>query len=87
MTDTSLSPDTSPFYDIGSCHSGPHFGCARGQIIAPMPGSTSLAVHDCQGPITSPIWTEARHLSGMTVTPLDCAGCGEMLYIAWETSA
>lgn len=24
---------------------------------------------------------------GMTVTPLDCAGNGEMLYIAWETSS
>jgi hypothetical protein len=24
---------------------------------------------------------------GMTVTPLDCAGHGEMLYIAWETSS
>jgi hypothetical protein len=23
----------------------------------------------------------------LTVTPLDCAGSGEMLYIAWETSA
>lgn len=24
---------------------------------------------------------------GMTVTPLDCAGSGDMLYIAWETSS
>ena len=24
---------------------------------------------------------------GMTVKPLDCAGCGDMLYIAWETSS
>jgi predicted SnoaL-like aldol condensation-catalyzing enzyme len=24
---------------------------------------------------------------GMTVKPIDCAGCGEMLYIAWETSS
>jgi predicted SnoaL-like aldol condensation-catalyzing enzyme len=24
---------------------------------------------------------------GMTVTPLDCAGNGNMLYIAWETSS
>lgn len=24
---------------------------------------------------------------GMTVTPLDCAGHGEMLYIAWETAS
>ena len=24
---------------------------------------------------------------GMTVTPLDCAGYGDMLYIAWETSS
>jgi hypothetical protein len=24
---------------------------------------------------------------GMTVTPLDCAGNGEMLYITWETSS
>lgn len=24
---------------------------------------------------------------GMTVTPLDCAGNGDMLYIAWETSS
>lgn len=24
---------------------------------------------------------------GMTVTPLDCAGSGNMLYIAWETSS
>lgn len=24
---------------------------------------------------------------GMTVTPLDCAGHGDMLYIAWETSS
>jgi len=25
--------------------------------------------------------------AGMTVTPLDCAGEGEMLYIAWETAS
>lgn len=24
---------------------------------------------------------------GMTVTPLDCAANGDMLYIAWETSS
>jgi predicted SnoaL-like aldol condensation-catalyzing enzyme len=24
---------------------------------------------------------------GMTVTPLDCAGSGDMLYIAWQTSS
>jgi hypothetical protein len=24
---------------------------------------------------------------GMTVTPLDCAGHGDMLYISWETSS
>ena len=24
---------------------------------------------------------------GMTVTPVDCAGNGNMLYIAWETSS
>jgi predicted SnoaL-like aldol condensation-catalyzing enzyme len=24
---------------------------------------------------------------GMTVTPIDCAGNGDMLYIAWETSS
>lgn len=24
---------------------------------------------------------------GMTVTPLDCAGSGDILYIAWETSS
>lgn len=26
-------------------------------------------------------------MEDMTVTPLDCAGNGDMLYIAWETSA
>ena len=26
-------------------------------------------------------------MQDMTVTPLDCAGNGEMLYIAWETTA
>lgn len=26
-------------------------------------------------------------MENMTVTPLDCAGNGDMLYIAWETSA
>jgi hypothetical protein len=26
-------------------------------------------------------------MADMTVTPLDCAGNGDMLYIAWETSA
>ncbi len=26
-------------------------------------------------------------MEDMTVTPLDCAGNGEMLYISWETSA
>ena len=24
---------------------------------------------------------------GMTVTPIDCAGNGDMLYIAWETAS
>jgi hypothetical protein len=26
-------------------------------------------------------------MAGMTVTPLDCAGSGDRLYISWETSA
>jgi hypothetical protein len=44
---------------------------------APMSGADYIAYMD--GMLSA--------FPGMTVTPLDCAGNGEMLYIAWETSS
>jgi SnoaL-like domain len=88
MADTSIKPEHQEFYErfqsFWAAPSGPRVA----EIIAPeakiyftgnpaMSGKDYVAYMD--GMLTA--------FPGMTVTPLDYAGSGEMLYIAWETSS
>jgi hypothetical protein len=88
MASTFLSAEHLDFYKrFQSFWSAPS-GARVAEIIAPdarihftgnptMSGSDYIAYMD--GMLAA--------FPGMTVTPLDCAGNGELLYIAWETSS
>lgn len=84
---TALSPEHRDFYErfrsFWAAPSGPRVA----ELIAP-----DAKIHFTG----QPAMTGADYIDfmagmlaafpGMTVTPLDCAGNGDMLYIAWETS-
>ncbi len=88
MATSSLSPEHQDFYErfqsFWAAPSGPRVA----EIIAP-----NAKIHFTGNPTMSGT-DYIDHMSGMlaafpamTVTPLDCAGNGDMLYIAWETSS
>jgi predicted SnoaL-like aldol condensation-catalyzing enzyme len=91
MSDTaasSLTPQHRDFYErfksFWAAPSGPRVA----EII-----SADAKIHFTGNPIMSGT-DYIDYMSGMlaafpgiTVTPLDCAGNGDMLYIAWETSS
>ena len=72
------------FKSFWSAPSGPRVA----EIIAPdakihFTGQVTMSGTDYINYMTGMLAT----FPGMTVTPLDCAGSGDMLYIAWETSS
>jgi predicted SnoaL-like aldol condensation-catalyzing enzyme len=88
MTSTSLSPEHLDFYERFKSFWASPSGARVAEIIAPdatinftgnpaMSGADYIAYMD--GMLAA--------FPGMTVTPLDCAGNGDMLYIAWETAS
>jgi hypothetical protein len=88
MPDTSLSPEHLDFYQrfksFWAAPSGPRVA----EIIAPdarihFTGNPTMSGADYIGYMAGML----DFFPGMTVKPLDCAGSGEMLYIAWETSS
>lgn len=88
MTVTSLAPDHQDFYYRFKAFWSAPFGPRVAEIIAP-----EARIHFTVSPTIS--GTEyidymagiLATFPGMRVTPLDCAGNGDMLYIAWETAS
>ncbi len=88
MTDASLSPEHRDFYarfaSFWAAPSGPRVT----ELIAPdakihFTGQAEMSGTDYIDYMTGMI----ASFPGMTVTPLDCAGSGDLLYIAWETTS
>jgi predicted SnoaL-like aldol condensation-catalyzing enzyme len=88
MADTSLTPEHLDFYErfksFWAAPSGPRVA----EIIAAdakihFTGQATMSGTDYIDYMTETLDT----FPGMTVTPLDCADNGDMLYIAWETSS
>ena len=88
MPDTVLTPEHKDFYERFQSFWAAPSGDRVAELIAP-----DAKIHFTGAGIMSGAdyakWM-AETLSAMenmTVKPLDCAGNGDMLYIAWETSA
>jgi predicted SnoaL-like aldol condensation-catalyzing enzyme len=88
MADTSLTPEQRDFYERFKSFWAAPSGQRVAEII-----SADAKIHFTGNPTVS----GADYIDymngmlatfpGMTVTPLDCAGNDDMLYIAWETSS
>ncbi|NBB23570.1 hypothetical protein GVM20_00335 [Porphyrobacter sp. SLTP] len=88
MSDRSLTPEHSQFYERFKSFWAAPSGQRVAEII-----SSDAKIHFTGSPTIS----GAEYIDymdgmlaafpGMIVTPLDCAGHGDMLYIAWETSS
>lgn len=88
MTDTALTPEHLDFYErfksFWAAPSGPRVA----EIIAPdaeihFTGQAAMSGADYIDYMSGML----AAFPGMKVTPLDCAGHGEFLYIAWETAS
>lgn len=85
---TSLSPEHHDFYERFKSFWSDPSGARVAEIIAP-----NAKIHFTgQAMMSGTAYID--YMAGMlaafpdmTVTPLDCAGNGSMLYIAWETSS
>jgi predicted SnoaL-like aldol condensation-catalyzing enzyme len=88
MSNAALTPEHREFYERFRSFWAAPSGERVAEIIAP-----DAKIHFTGNPTMSGadyIDYMAGMLAafpGMTVTPLDCAGNGDMLYIAWETSS
>lgn len=88
MSDMTLTPEHSQFYERFKSFWAAPSGQRVAEII-----SFDAKIHFTGSPTIS----GAEYIDymdgmlaafpGMIVTPLDCAGHGDMLYIAWETSS
>lgn len=88
MTSTSLSPEHREFYERFQSFWADPSGARVAEIISPdakihFTGNPAMSGSDYIGYMDGML----AAFPGMTVIPLDCAGCGDMLYIAWETSS
>ena len=88
MPGTELSPEHSDFYTRFQSFWAAPSGDRVPELISPDAtihfsgaGTMSGAAYETW------IADTLSNMEDMTVTPLDCAGNGDMLYIAWETSA
>ncbi|MBV9077632.1 MAG: nuclear transport factor 2 family protein [Methylobacteriaceae bacterium] len=88
MADLFLTPEHLDFYErfksFWAAPSGPRVA----EIIAPdarihFTGQPTMSGADYVGYMSGML----AAFPGMTVSPLDCAGHGDRLYIAWETSS
>jgi hypothetical protein len=85
---TSLAPEHQAFYERFKSFWAAPSGSRVAEIIAPdakihFTGQATMSGTDYIGFMAGMLAT----FPGMTVTPLDCAGHGDMLYISWETSS
>lgn len=88
MTATSLTPEQLDFYErfksFWAAPSGPRVAeMISADARIHFTGSPTISGADYIAYMDGMLAT----FPGMTVTPLDCAGNGDMLYIAWETSS
>jgi len=88
MTQPALSPEHRDFYERFQSFWAAPSGARVAEIIAPdarihFTGAGSFSGTEYIGVMAGML----EAMVDMTVTPLDCAGQGDMLYIAWETSA
>lgn len=88
MGDTNLTPEHLDFYERFKSFWAAPSGARVPELIAP-----DAAIHFTgAGTMSGAAYADwmAETLSAMqemTVSPLDCAGRDDMLYIAWETTA
>ncbi len=88
MPDTNLSPEHADFYERFQSFWAAPSGDRVPELIAPdarihFTGAGIMSGDDYANWMAETLST----MENMTVTPMDCAGNGDMLYIAWETSA
>ncbi len=88
MPDTNLTPELQDFYERFKSFWAAPSGARVPEVIAPDAKIHFTGVGIMSGAEYADWMGEMLlQMEGMTVTPLDCAGNGDMLYIAWETSA
>lgn len=88
MAASSLSPEHHDFLERFKSFWAVPSGERVAEIIAPdarihFTGNPAMSGTDYIGYMDGML----AAFPGMTVTPLDCAGHGDMLYIAWETAS
>lgn len=88
MPDTNLTPEQQDFYERFKSFWAAPSGARVPEVIAPDAKIHFTGAGFMSGAEYADWMGETLpQMDGMTVTPLDCAGNGDMLYIAWETSA
>ena len=88
MSDTQLSPEHADFYERFKSFWANPSGARVREVIAPEAKIHFTGAGMMDGTTYAAWMTELlAAMEDMTVTPLDCAGNGSMLYIAWESSA
>lgn len=88
MTTSTLTPEHRDFYERFRSFWAAPSGARVAEIIAPdarihFTGNPTMSGADYIDYMSGML----AAFPGMRVTPLDCAGNGDMLYIAWETSS
>ena len=88
MSDTTLTPEHQDFYKRFKSFWAAPSGARVPEVISPDASIHFTGAGVMSGSTYAEWMTETlATMEDMTVTPLDCAGNGNMLYIAWETSA
>ncbi|MEM1104407.1 MAG: nuclear transport factor 2 family protein [Pseudomonadota bacterium] len=88
MRDGNLSPEHQDFYERFKSFWAAPSGARVGELIAPDAKIHFTGAATMSGAAYSAWMADTlAAMEGVTVAPLDCAGNGDMLYIAWETSA
>ncbi len=88
MPETNLSPEHIDFYERFQSFWAAPSGERVAELIAPDARIHFTGAGTMSGLAYADWMSETLSaMENITVTPLDCAGNGEMLYIAWETSA
>ncbi|MEM9749855.1 MAG: nuclear transport factor 2 family protein [Pseudomonadota bacterium] len=88
MRNGNLSPEHQDFYERFKSFWAAPSGARVGELIAPDAKIHFTGAGTMSGAAYSAWMADTlAAMEGVTVTPLDCAGNGDMLYIAWETSA
>lgn len=88
MTEANLSSEHQDFYERFKSFWANPSGARVSEVIAPDAKIHFTGAGMMDGTSYADWMAETlAAMEDMTVTPLDCAGNGDMMYIAWETSA